>query len=158
MVCLGVLSVCILMASTAIMPSYFLSSVRKNLVSSKLELQKQQAIPVAGQNTLATIANLTNKLVLIENAEKNKYLVSQKIINEIILKKLPGIKINQITYENTTLSGKKVTIRGVAPSRERLLLLRKALEDNVAFKKVELPISNFVKGSDIPFSINLIPS
>ena len=117
-----VLGLCALVASVSILPSYFLSSIKKNLASSKLETQKNQAIPPAGQSTLTMVADLGNKLNLVETAEKNKYLISQKIINE------------------------------------RLLLFRKALEDNTAFKKVDLPISNFVKGSNIQFDINLIPS
>ena len=61
-------------------------------------------------------------------------------------------------YENDATKGKKVTVLGIAPSRELLLLFRRALEDDVAFKKVDLPISNFVKGSNIEFSLSLIPS
>lgn len=153
-----VLALCILIAAIAILPSYFLSSVKRNLVASKIEVQKNQSIPQASQDILSTIATLGSRINLIENAEKKKYLISEKIINQIISQKMPEIKINQISYENTTAGGKKVVIRGFAPSREKLLLFRQALEDDVAFKKVDLPISNFVKGSNIPFSINLIPS
>jgi hypothetical protein len=153
-----VLALCILIASIAILPSYFLSSVRRNLVATKIEVQTNQAIPQASQDILATIATLKSKIDLVENAEKKKYLISEKIINQIMLQKMPEIKIKQISYENTTTGGKKVVIRGLAPSREKLLLFRQALEDDAAFKKVDLPISNFVKGSNIPFSINLIPS
>ncbi len=153
-----VLGLCALVASVSILPSYFLSSIKKNLASSKLETQKNQAIPPAGQSTLTMVADLGNKLNLVETAEKNKYLISQKIINEIVLEKMSDIKIIEFSYTDSTASGKKVTIHGQAPSRERLLLFRKALEDNTAFKKVDLPISNFVKGSNIQFDINLIPS
>ena len=76
----------------------------------------------------------------------------------IILKKMSNIKITDISYENDPLKGRKVSIEGNAPSREILLLFRRALEDDVLFKQVDLPISNFVKGSDIKFYLNLIPS
>jgi len=121
-------------------------------------MQKNEPVPLIDQNSLATIEGLNKKLSLIEKAEKNKYFVSQKIINEIILKKTSDIKIEQIFYENSISGGKKISIRGVSPSRERLLLFRRALEDDATFKKVDLPISNFVKGSNIEFSLTLIPS
>ncbi|MFA5778056.1 MAG: hypothetical protein WC870_01005 [Candidatus Paceibacterota bacterium] len=157
-VCFVLLSFCVLIGSVSILPSYFLSSVNKNLANKRLEAQKKEPVPLIDQSSLLMIEDLNKKLSLIENAEKNKYPISQKVINEIILKKMADIKINQITYKNSTLDGKKITIRGMAPSRERLLLFRRALEDNSVFKKVDLPISSFVKGFNIEFSLTLIPS
>lgn len=153
-----VLGVCMIIGSVLILPSYFLSSVRKNINEERLQMQKNEIVPIPDQNTVTAIKNLNIKLNIIENAEKDRYLVSQKVINAIMLRKMPDIKITEISYDNSTLEGKKVTIRGLAVSRERLLLFRRALEDDVAFKKVDLPISNFVKGSNIEFYLNLIPS
>ncbi len=149
---------CALIASVSILPAYVFSLINKNLANSKLESQKAEPVPVADQNSLAIVKDLDNKLKLIEDAEKNKYLISQKIINEILLQKMPDIKIHQINFENTVSDGKKVNIQGVAPNRERLLLFRLALEDSIAFEKVDLPISNFVKGSDIEFFLSLVPN
>ncbi|MBY0376466.1 hypothetical protein K2P96_00635 [Patescibacteria group bacterium] len=153
-----ILGLCSLVACVALLPSYFLSTVKKNLVSSKLDTQQKQPIPPAGQNTLATVADVASKLNLIETTEKTNYLVSEKVINEIVLHKMPDIKITEFSYENNTTSGKKVVVHGIAPSRERLLIFRKSLEDDAAFKKVDLPIQNFVKGSNITFYINIVPA
>src|SRR3989344_5493752 len=112
----------------AILPSYFLSSVKDNIVNEKLQIQKSESIPLPDQQTLAMIKDLNNKLDLIENVK------------------------------NDPLQGKKISIQGTAPSREILLLFRQALEDGTTFKQVDLPISNFVKGSNIQFSLSLLPS
>ena len=152
------LGLCLLVASIAILPAYFLSLVKKNEANAKLEIQKSEPILELDQQTLATILGLNSKLNLIENAKKNKYIISQKVINEVILKKMLDVKINQITYQNDPLNGKVINVRGVAPSRERLLLFRQALEEDSTFQKVNLPISNFVKGSHIQFYLSLIPS
>jgi len=79
------------------------------------------------------------------------------VINAILLKKRSDIKITQISYQNDT-RGRKIGVTGTAPSREVLLFFRLALESSPAFKSVDLPISNFVKGSNIQFYLNLIPS
>jgi hypothetical protein len=95
---------------------------------------------------------------LIEKAESSKFLVSQKVVSAIILKKILGIKITDISYKNDPLLGKTVNLEGTAPSRESLLLFRQALQDDTTFKNVDLPISNFVKGSNIQFYLSLIPA
>ncbi|KKS24036.1 MAG: hypothetical protein UU82_C0013G0004 [Candidatus Nomurabacteria bacterium GW2011_GWC2_41_8] len=143
---LMVLDFCILVAVISITPSYFLSSAKSASINTKLEIQKNEPLPLFDQQTL-TVIN-----------EKNKFLVSQKIIQAILLNKRSDIKITQILYENDPAQGKKISITGTAPSREILLLFRRALENDSAFKNVNLPISNFVKGSNIQFYLSLIPS
>jgi Tfp pilus assembly protein PilN len=140
-----------------IFPSYFLAVSRGNLIDSGLETQQSEPIPEVDQKTLATAAAINQKLDLIEQTQQKKFLVSQKVISELVLQKMSDIKISQIFYEDTPVNGKKISIRGTAPSRERLLLFRLALEDSLSFQKVDLPISNFVKGSNIEFSLDLIP-
>ncbi len=154
-----------LIASVAIFPSYFISSVENNIVNAKLEAQKGEPVPRPDQETLSAIKDLNKKLDLIENAENSKFTISEKVINAIILKKISNIKITDISYESDPAKGlengqksQKISLQGSASSREVLLLFRKALEDSTAFKQVDLPISNFVKGSDIQFYLSLIPS
>ncbi|HAS80951.1 MAG: hypothetical protein UR25_C0003G0113 [Candidatus Nomurabacteria bacterium GW2011_GWE1_32_28] len=145
-------------ASVAILPSYIISSVERNSIDEKLNIQENEAIPIPDQNTLNAVEDLKNKLSSIENIKENKLVFSQKVINEIIFKKTPIIKIIEISYQNDIQTGENISIRGIAPSREALLLFRRALEDNIAFSKVNLPISNFIKGSNIKFYLSLIPS
>lgn len=142
----------------AMTPSFFLSSVKKNLAADKLAMQKAEPVPLPDQVTLAAIDELNQKIDTIERARKNKFSVSERVVREIVLKKMPDIKIFQITYANDPTDGKEITIRGTAPNRERLLAFRRVLEDDPLFKKVDLPISNFVKGSNIQFSLSLTPS
>lgn len=152
------LSLCAAIAVLILFPSYFLSLEKESFANKKLETQKSEPIPILDQETLVAIKSLDQKLTLIENTKNNKFIVSQKVINEIVLTKMPDIKINRIAYDNSAPSGKKIGINGTAESRERLLLFREALENNTAFKTVDLPISNFIKGSNIEFYLSLIPS
>jgi hypothetical protein len=155
---LAMLCVSLFIAILALLPAYFFSNSKNNIASKKLEIQKTQYVPLFGQETETVIKDINNKLNLIESAEKNKFLVSEKVINAIFMKKISSIKITQISYENNSTTGRKISIRGTAPSRETLLSFRKALEDGSSFKSVDLPISNFVKGSDIQFYLSLIPA
>lgn len=152
------LSMSLLTASVLILPSYFLSYVEKNTINANLELQKNKLVPLPDQDTLMTVKDLKNELDLVENAKKNQGVFSQKVMNEIISKKTPGIKITGIFYQNDSKTGGRVNISGRASNREILLSFRLALENDAAFSKVDLPISNFVKGSDIEFNLSLTPS
>src|SRR3989338_9505065 len=154
------LSFPILILMGIMIPSYFLTHVKNDLVDKKLEKQNTEPVPLLDQQTLAIIKDLKNKINLIENAESNKFIVSQKVINAIILKKMPSIKINDISYKNDSqpeLQEKKISIEGGAPSRPLLFLFRHALEDDANFESVDLPISNFIKGSNIQFYLSLTP-
>src|ERR1035437_2843799 len=77
----------------AILPSYFLSCVKVSIANAKLEMQKNEPVPLPQEQTLPVIKDLNNKLNLIEKTESNKFIVSEKVINAIILKKMPAIKI-----------------------------------------------------------------
>lgn len=146
---------CLLIALAALLPSYFLSSTKYSL--SKIKLETQGLDPSLMSEELATIQEINDKLDLIESSERNRFAPSVNVINAILLKKRSDIKITKISYQNDA-QGKKIGVTGTAPSREILLLFRVALESSPAFKKVDLPISNFVKGSNIQFYLNLIPS
>lgn len=153
-----ILSLCVFVASFAILPSYLISLLQKNSANQKLLEEKNKPILSLNKEIPEFIKNMNNKLSLIEKTKKDKFLVSERVINEIISKKMSDIKINQFTYKNDILHNKIISITGTAKSRERLLLFRNTLENDPLFSKIDLPISNFVKGSNIHFSLTLIPS
>ena len=157
-ICMINLGFVALIGSVALLPSYFFVSTKENVIKNKIENQNSIPLSTPDIETSTSVSSINKRLQIIENAKQNKFFVTQKVINEILIKKIPEIKINQITYEGNTPDGKKIQISGSAPSREKLLFFRLALEDSGAFKKVDLPISNFVKGSDISFFITLLAS
>ena len=142
----------------SILPSYFVSSVKMNFVNKKLENQKQELVPSPDQKILAEIKNIDTKLDVIENAENSQFSFSKKIINSVLANKISGIRIDAFSYQDNVVEGKKIKITGIASSRKALLLFRQSFEDDTAFKAVDLPISNFVKGTNIQFYLSLIPS
>lgn len=157
-VVLLMLSLVVFIASIVLLPSYFASSAKKGISDKILDLELIEEINATGQQTLLDVSALDNKLSLFEKSKKDKFVVSERVINEILLNKISNIKITQISFEDSEANGKQISIRGIAPSRERLTLFRRALEDNPLFKKIDLPISNFVKGSNIQFFLSLTPS
>ena len=147
-----------LLVSLIISPSYFLSLSKKNSANEKLAMQGKEPVPKLDQQTSTTIKDLKNELNLIEKAGANKFKISQGVVSEVLSKKIPGIKINHISYQNDPTKGKEIDVDGLATNRDRLLLFRQTLEVDPAFLKVVLPISNFVKDSNIKFNLTLTPA
>ncbi len=141
-----------------ILPSYLVASVKNNIANNKLEVQKNEPVPLPDVTTVATIKSINSQLSTVENAEKNKFPFSKNIINSILSEKINGIKLVEISYTNNPAAGAKIDIQGIATSREVLLSFRLALENNPLFKEVDLPISNFIKGANIQFSLSLTPA
>ena len=150
-----VFSFVVFIAAFTLLPAYFLSSVKKNISNQKLEAQKAETIPQLDEHTVSILNSLNSKLDLIEKTKDNQNIISDKVIKEVISRKIHGIKITHIFYQNDPANGKSISVSGVAGSREQLLLFRQSFEDNKLFKEVDLPISNFVKGTDIQFYLNL---
>jgi Tfp pilus assembly protein PilN len=149
------LGISVSIASILLLPSYVYSVLLNNNINAKLASQEKETAVSSDSDTLLTIRDLKSKLSLMESLE-NEDVFSNRIINEIILKKMPNIKITGISYTNDS-QGENIDLEGIAPSREALLLFERTLEDDSAFSKVNLPISNFIKGSNIKFNLSLVP-
>lgn len=148
----------VLAASILLLPSYFASNIKLNIANTKLATQRKEPVPDVDQKITGSIKEINNRLSLVERFQKDKYVVTERVINQVLLHKTADIKITEISYEESVPKTQKIIINGTAPSRERLLVFRRALEEDTSFSKVDLPISNFIKGSNIQFSITLIPS
>ncbi len=157
-VVLFALGIVMFIASIVLLPSYFISSVKERSFNKSLNAEIAKEIETINQQNLSIVSALDYKLSLLEKSSRGKFILSEKVINEILLKKISNIKITQIYFENNATEGRKINISGTATSRERLSMFSHALENDPLFKKVDLPISNFIKGSNIRFSLSLIPS
>lgn len=153
-----VLGLAIIIGSFALLPSYYISSVKQGLIKQRLELQSYMPLPPSSQNVLDVARELNAKFKIIEDANKDQFVVSERVVEKIVSKKIPGIKITQISYKIDAFGEKSISIRGSATSRDTLLGFSQSFDRDTDFKKVDLPISNFIKGSDIQFFISLIPS
>jgi Tfp pilus assembly protein PilN len=153
---LGMLVFVMIISLLAILPTYFISLENKISMSQRLEKQKNEIMPEIDQKSLVAIKELDTRLALLEKSRKNKYVFSEMVVNELLSDKVAGIKIKSISYENDSSVGGRINLTGLSENREQLLLFRRTLENNPSFKDVDLPISNFVKGRDIQFSLSLI--
>lgn len=67
----------------------------------------------------------------------------------------PGIKLASFDVVRTGTSTANIFMSGVAGTRDALVELKRAIERERGFSKIELPVSDLAKSKDIQFSINI---
>jgi hypothetical protein len=139
-------------------PALFYASLEKKLISDQFAKDTNKLTFDLNQANKNAVENLEKKILLIKQAQNNKFLVSENVIDNLLAKKINGILINEINYTKDPNKGNLVNIRGQASSRERLLTFKNSLAQDPNFKNVDLPISNFIKSTDIEFNLVLIIS
>ena len=152
---LYMLGSCFVLALISLLPSYFPAVVKNHISHQKLNDLNNLPVSQLDQETNVVVQDVNSKIALIDTSEQNKFLVLESAINEIMSKKLAGIKISSFDYDKDKVGNKKVIIHGIATNRTELLNFRQALEADKNFSSVDLPISNFAKGSNIDFILNL---
>lgn len=157
---LGVVSVFavagLVLASLALLgPSYFLSISKHTLVSSDLARLEAAHVGVPQAGDAVTEIKVVNKKVdIFLKTEKVPHLVFSETILKIIATKGAQVKIIGFMYDAVP-DRERVTLSGVAASRDSLAQFVEALKKDTTFTTVTLPISSYVKSTDIDFSIVL---
>lgn len=141
-----------LFGALSLIPSYIFSSTRLSTAEAQYKgLDKGQADKI-GENIRSILDETKNKALLLK-----QQIVSSKIL--ISVQKIVSVKRGDVSIIGIDISplvegNRKVSVRGVATSREALVRFSKDLGTVKEFKSVEVPLSNFEKSSEIPFVIN----
>ncbi|MCX6796778.1 MAG: hypothetical protein NTW06_04785 [Candidatus Falkowbacteria bacterium] len=115
---------------------------------------------ISSQNVLVTkntdnyskqIKEINKQINFIETAQKEN--ISWLPLLKNFFNNLPAdVKLNSANF---TKNDNKLTISGVAGTRDGLIALRKYLEDNKNFSVVSFPIQGLVEKQNINFDITL---
>ncbi|MGI9118191.1 MAG: hypothetical protein ACR2IQ_01415 [Minisyncoccia bacterium] len=154
---LSVAMVCVILLT----PVYFFLETKSNSLNIEVNNLKNSESLIVDKNMNTTIDDINNKLSIFPDSFKEVYPTFDVIV-PITKHKVPGVSITGISYEQkmdnvkTTTDTKQkpdLEVRGVAKNRLALLAFQKSLESDPAYSSVTVPISDFVKGKDISFSI-----
>lgn len=99
-----------------------------------------------------TLARINHTLVAVKPSESNVLTVTK-----LILDKLPqGISIDRFVYTRGDGADSSLSIQGIAGTRSELITFSRDLEKQPVFTKVDLPISNLAKQSEVPFTLTVL--
>ena len=134
-------------------PTWLMSFYKEgDLVSSKSNLGSQLAsLNIA--STTDSIKALNNQITIMDKVLEYPELVPY--LDFVIKQKTVLIKISNISYVVTDVKNSQLNIDGVSNNREALRDFVKTLEASGKFKTVDIPVSNYAKDKDLPFSIKL---
>ncbi len=136
-------------------PSYILSNTKETFAQKQFDAHQGNETAAIDADMSQSIDDINKKLQIFTGLGK-PFLVSDSVIAPILRQKSQAIRIRQVAYTKSS-DGKtpEVTLSGTADSREALLSFVDRLKTEQAFSKINLPVSNFVKGSDIDFSLQI---
>lgn len=141
-------------------PLYIVSVSKRQVVESQVaSLSSQKNTTKEELNSI--ISDINAKLAIFSDPTQQFYF-SKDIVVPVLAKQNSGVSITTISYANDPAASataassapiRSVIVSGVAKDRESLLQFENNLKQNTAFTGVDVPISNFVSGSNINFNI-----
>jgi uncharacterized protein (UPF0333 family) len=141
----------IVIAAVFLVPSFIISQFRLSEVSQTVSaLQANNSIQ--NQAALKDKIHMANKKVATLSMGTSSAPVTS-VLEGIASEKTADIKIT--SFSLTREGAASLTLKGTAATRESLLSFANKLKADTAYKKVDLPISNFAKDENIGFTVTL---
>jgi len=137
-------------ATILILPAYFFALERANFANSSLEKFNLENPEITNTDLNKSIDDI-NKKVTILATKKNKPIVEDLLLKNLILTKPDGITLSNIAYNEGTV--KTLNITGQAKDRVTLRNFKASLDTNPNIAEATLPISDFLDKANIDFNI-----
>ncbi len=136
-------------------PSYIIAISKSAFMTEELgRLEEREADRIQERDVYAKIREANKKIDLFLKSENSNKSVPSELFMKIISAKTSSIKITGFSYD-ATVNRERIVLAGSANDRESLAKFLEELKNNKTFTKVELPISSYVKSTNIEFSIVL---
>lgn len=153
-VCLHFITVLAALACLLMIPSYYYSATKESVAEKKLE-DFNSKNPQINISELNSEISATNERLDFLVKKKPKFNVSESVVDELLGARVPGVSITQIMYNNSKDDTAHIQILGVARDRASLHDFNDSIVNKNKFSSVDLPISNFVKPSNIDYNLSL---
>lgn len=148
----------ILASLVLLTPSYLLAVSKYNNVSAALALRESKQDSSGQEKDIdAQVREVNKKINLFLSEPFGDRLSPADTILKIIGMKTAAIKIQGFFYD-ATVRQERIVITGVAADRDGLAQFAETLKKDKTFASVDLPVSSYVKSSNIDFSIVLARS
>lgn len=139
-------------AAIPVLPVYLRMNLSENVADARLAALAAGRASSLEREVRASVTDINQKLSIF--ALKPEWNFSREILQPVLDHRGASIQLNSIFAERTP-AGAVAKLRGQAADRDKLLGFRQRLEAVPEFARVDLPISNFVKGRNIEFSLEI---
>lgn len=135
-----------------LIPSYLLAVTKYNSISAQVATQLSGQGTSSQENEIDAKVQDVNKKVSLFLGQSSGRLVLPDIIVKIIAMKDAAIKIQGFSYDASTRQ-ERFVISGIAGDRDGLARFVETLKRSAIFTNVDLPVSSYVKSTNIDFAI-----
>ncbi|MBI3634558.1 MAG: hypothetical protein HY228_03005 [Candidatus Yonathbacteria bacterium] len=135
-------------------PVYLLTLSKYQFASEKFVRLESEQGKTEQEKELNAQINEVNKKTALFLKEDRRQAVFSEIVTKIIETKGSTIRIQNIFYE-TSPGRERFVISGRADDRDLLALFVENLKKDPFFTTVDIPISSYIKSTDIDFSVIL---
>ncbi len=160
---IAIITVAVVLGGAFLVPSYLETSAKEDKILD--DLGSIQSKNIQSKEELDSIIKDINTKLSIFSDPNSKFIFSEDAVLPVITRKNKDISITNIGFSLTKDPKQKdsptvklpdlknIIVNGTAKNREALLLFERELKKETQFTGVNVPISNFVEGSNISFSI-----
>lgn len=149
--------VCVI-GAVFLLPAYVAVFAKEKSISVEFSALKESDTPESAA-LAGELQELKKQIASLSLAEGNGRVmdtISLAIKKESEASALSApISITNIVYDTDKAGGRTLSLGGVAGNRNALRALVKALGEEYPFEFVRVPVSNFVKEKDIPFTVSI---
>lgn len=134
-------------------PSFLLAVTKYNTAEKQLAVLEEKYGGTAKEKDLgAQIRDINSKILLLTSGGATERLSPPQAVLNILKLKGSAIKIQGLTYD-ATATQERVVLVGVARDRDALAAFVETLKKDSTFTTITLPISSYVKSTNIDFSL-----
>lgn len=142
-----------LASSVLLSPAYLLAVSKFNTADEQLAaLEKKYGNSAQEKEISGQIREINNKITLLSSGDTSLRLAPPEAIVSILGLKESTIKIFSLTYDLTARKD-RVVLTGTAADRDSLSNFFETLKKDPLIDNVTLPISSYVKSTNIDFSV-----
>lgn len=149
-----VLAIVVLIAGVCFVPSYIYSQREKNELLAKKALLEKNETGELKKNLISTIGDMNIRLDGFKDTTFSSPVVAS-FVDPVIKARTPAVHLSDLGYALNSDGTARVGIFGVSNSRESILTFASNLRKAPGVVSVDVPITNFIKDSNIPFSITI---
>ena len=142
----------VLVGGILLIPSFVLLRSELSAVSTESSALKASGTNAAGIEATVKEANELAGLLAQEGIGA---VMLSDVVSSIDADVPRGVSLSSYVVKRDGTNIQAVQVSGVANSRETLTMFRDALEQDPFFERAEVPISDLVLGTDLPFTITI---
>ncbi len=157
-VALRALIVLSVIASACLVPSYIYATEQENILLAKKSIYEKKETGELKQSLISSISDINARLAGFNETALSSPIISS-FIDPILKARVSSVYLSNFGYSIVpNANTAHVTISGVSVSREAILSFADNLKNIPGVLNVDVPITNFIKESNMPFTITITVS